>query len=1058
MLDARRPHPARRTAALTAAVHPITRRRTVFLAVLAVLAALLVPAAFGPAKAHADSNSPIGSFDSLTVTDAGLARVYGWAADPNAATTASKVWFSDNGKYVITWIASQSRPDVGASLPAYGPNHGFLYDLTLPDGPHTICVNAVNVGAGADTQLGCKSVTLANNPTGSVAVPTVVGNTATVTGTAADPNSDGPVLVRAYRDGVYAGAAWTNPSSKAYSVAVPVAEGPHTICIYAINGGPGATVSIGCQSVTVRNNPFGALESVGQTPSGVLVTGWALDLNTTGAIVVRAYVDGQHVADGYASLSRPDVATLYPAEGPNHGFSFNLNLTQGTHSVCIGASNVSYGVSAAIGCKSVAVQNNPVGSMETAVQVPGGILVSGYAIDFNSAATVAVHVYVDGVIQANVPASGSRTDIGKRYPTAGNNRGYSVTLPIATGSHVVCSYAINIGPGATTLFPCKRVTIVNNPVGAMDYAIQYPGGVQVKGWTVDPDSSAAIGMRAYVDGVFVAGAVANQARPDLAGLLPYNGTNHGFQLNVPMTPGTHLLCLYGLNTGPGLNARLRPCVAVTRLANPVGVNTTIARVGFTNAISVAGWAVDPDTLGAVAVHVTVDNVDKGTLTANAASSSSLPRFPLYGTAHGYTGSITADSGEHTVCVVLKNVGAGVDVNLACALIVASGEGVPAPSTDMSAWAGSGQVTLSWTAPRSVNSALTGYLLTRNPGNHTVPVNPAVTSVIAYGLTNGVRYTFTLRAANGLGFGSAASTTAVPTNIPPQVTPAPVSTSHYVRNLTGNLSSDAAMMRSMGAADASRNPSGHTYLILLQIGGQDEADHGAVLSATAKFVTYPAVVSAMNAYLDGYGSQQKPYAPLTLAIGTNNDMDVSAAAGISWARNVVNPVGAYAAAHHPGTVIAGANDMEPGFTASVQATRSWLGGYLSATSARFVFNGSADGCSTGVAGASCNNGWTMADLQWLAGGAAPTRVVSLPQIYNYAMPLQWKYISLTGTNLGRTRINFGGPLTEYTACVQAGNSCGSISNTVAWSQLWSAIQSTAATRQSQLPNGTDLRIN
>ncbi|HEX2902738.1 MAG TPA: fibronectin type III domain-containing protein [Jatrophihabitans sp.] len=1025
---------------------------------LAVLIALLVPTAFTATKAHADTHSPIGSFDSLTVTSAGLVRVYGWAADPDVPTSPIKVWFTDNGAYQLSWIASQSRPDVGAAMPAYGSNHGILYDLTLADGPHTVCVNAANVGAGANVQLGCQSVTVHNNPTGTVSTPTVSGNTATVTGTATDPNSTGAVLLRVYRDGAYAGAGWTTPATHAYSVAVPVAEGPHNLCVYAINGGPGVTVSLGCVSVTVRNNPFGAVESVSQTAAGVIVTGWAIDLNTTGAIVVRAYSDGIHMADMFASISRPDIANLYPSEGANHGYSFTLNLTQGTHTICVGASNVSYGVSAAIGCKTITVQNNPIGSMDQAVQVPGGILISGWAVDFNSAATVAVHVYVDGVIRANVPASAVRSDIAARYPSAGANRGYSLTLPITTGSHVVCSYAINIGPGATTLFPCRRVTIVNNPVGAMDYAIQYPSGVQVSGWTVDPDSSGPIWMRAYVDGAFVSGVVANLSRPDLAAALPYNGTNHGFRLTVPMTPGRHLLCLYGLNTGPGLNARLRPCVAVTRLANPVGASAGIARVGYTNTISVAGWAVDPDTLGAVAVHVTVDGVDKGTVTANSPNTSSLPTFPLYGAGHGYSGSITSDSGEHTICVVLKNVGAGVDVRLACTLIVASGDGVPAPSTNMSAWAGSTQVTLSWTAPRSVNAPLTGYLLTRNPGNHTVPVNPGVTSVISYGLTNGVRYTFTLRAANSFGFGSASTISAVPTNIPPQVTPAPVSTSHYVRNLTGNLSTDAAMMRATGAADAAHNPSGHTYLILLQIGGQDEVDHGAVLSATAKFVTYQAVVSAMNAYLDGYATRQQPYAPLTLAIGTNNDMDVSAAAGISWARNVVNPVAAYAAARHPGTVIAGADDMEPGFTASVQASRSWLGGYLSATGARFVFNGSADGCSTGVAGSGCNNGWSMADLQWLAGGAAPTRIVSLPQIYNYAMPQQWKYISLTGTNLGRARINFGGPLTEYTACVQAGNSCGSLSNTVAWSQLWSAIQSTPATRQSQLPNGTDLRIN
>jgi hypothetical protein len=266
-----------------------------------------------------------------------------------------------------------------------------------------------------------------------------------------------------------------------------------------------------------------------------------------------------------------------------------------------------------------------------------------------------------------------------------------------------------------------------------------------------------------------------------------------------------------------------------------------------------------------------------------------------------------------------------------------------------------------------------------------------------------------------------------------------------------------MMRKTGATDAANNPSGHSYLVLLQIGGQDEYDQGALLSATARYVSYPAVVSGVKAYLDGYSSAQKASAPLTLAIGTNNDVDVNASAGVSWARNIVNPVASYSASRYPGTIIAGANDMEPGFSANVSETRAWLTGYLGATTARFVFNGSADGCSTYTAGGGCNNGWSMADLQWLGGGASPARTINLPQIYNSAMPKQWKNISLTGTNAGKARIYFGGPLTEVTACTQAG-SCGSISNVDAWNQLWTAISSTTATKQSQMPHGTDLRIN
>ncbi|HEU5270260.1 MAG TPA: fibronectin type III domain-containing protein, partial [Jatrophihabitans sp.] len=977
-------------------------------------------------------------------------------------TSLVRVEFWDNGSYRIATVARLPRPDVAAAYPAYGPNHGFWYEVALPDGNHQLCAKVTNLLAGSDAQIGCKSISVQNNPVGTANPATVLDNTATITGSVADANTTDPLLVRAYTERGYVGAAWTD-ASHAFTLSITLAEGSHNVCLYVHNVGAGANSALGCQTVVVHNNPFGKLDSVGQLPTGLRVNGWAIDLNTgtdgtgTGPVLVRAYVDGRHAADTWANLARPDIGALYPASGPNHGYSFTLQVAQGSHSICTYASNFGAGVFAQLGCQTVTVQNNPVGAVENAIQVPGGIQISGYALDFNSTAPIGVHVYLDGRFAAGAYTSIARPDLATRYPGVAYNIGYQLTLPTHAGSHVVCAYALNAGPGSSTLLRCVRVTMQDNPVGKVESAEQYPGGVTVGGWVLDPDVTGPVSVRVYADGHWVAGGVANQPRTDLAALYPYNGTNHGFSIFTPLTPGNHVLCAYGMNIGDGTRNTKFGCVNVVRAVNPYGASTAIYRSGTSNTIRLSGWAIDPDTLTGVPVHVLVDGVDRTTLTANVAWPGTLARFPLYGGSHAYSGSIDLDAGEHTVCVTAYGVGPGSNLSLGCALIPTSGEAAPAMPTELTSWPGSRQVTLSWTAPRSDNAPITGYYITVYPGGRSAPVSGAVTSVVATGLTNGVHYTFVLRAINSLGVGSAASVAGLPTNIPPQITPAPVSTSHYIRNITGNLTTDAALMRSMGANDAAHNPSGHNYLILLQIGGQDEADQGVLLSATARYVTYTAVVNAMKAYLDGYATRQQPYAPLTLAVGTNNDVDVSASAGITWARTIVSPIAGYAAARHPGIVVAGANDMEPGFSASVGATRSWLSGYLSATSAPFVFNGSADGCSTARAGAVCNNGWTMSDLQWLSGGAAPNRTISLPQIYNYAMPLQWKYISLTGTNAGRSRINFGGPLTEYTACVQAG-SCGSISNVDAWNRLWAAISSTPATRQPQLPNGTDLRIN
>jgi hypothetical protein len=74
-----------------------------------------------------------------------------------------------------------------------------------------------------------------------------------------------------------------------------------------------------------------------------------------------------------------------------------------------------------------------------------------------------------------------------------------------------------------------------------------------------------------------------------------------------------------------------------------------------------------------------------------------------------------------------------------------------------------------------------------------------------------------------------------------------------------------------------------------------------------------------------------------------------------------------------------------------------------------------------------------------------------------MAAQWKYISLTGVGQRQPRINFGGALTEWTACAQVGG-CGSLTGANAWRQMWSQLQSHPSLRVLSLPYSTDLRID
>lgn len=89
--------------------------------------------------------------------------------------------------------------------------------------------------------------------------------------------------------------------------------------------------------------------------------------------------------------------------------------------------------------------------------------------------------------------------------------------------------------------------------------------------------------------------------------------------------------------------------------------------------------------------------------------------------------------------------------------------VPSAPSNVTAAAGNARATASWVAPFNGGKAITGYTVTRSPGNVSKSVAASVRMVVFTGLTNGTAYTFTARASNVLGTGpaSARSAAAVP---------------------------------------------------------------------------------------------------------------------------------------------------------------------------------------------------------------------------------------------------------------------------------------------------------
>lgn len=831
-----------------------------------------------------------------------------------------------------------------------------------------------------------------------------------------------------------------------FSVVVPVREGVRTVCVTARNIGSGSNWVMGCKNrATWDYGPIGRAELWDTRPGHLHVRGFFIDRDAiTKPVVARVTVDGV-ATDLLANRNRTIANEIVPGAGNAHGYEAYFPATQGAHRVCVTARNIGYGSDNSYGCRTITLNDNPVAGLAVAQQ-SGKLRVSGWAFDrdnLNAASTVTIKV--DGVSK-NYAASGTRTDIAKKYGVPAN-RGFDVRLAAAEGTHQVCAAVRNIGFGSDYYFGCRNINLNYTPTAVLSGIRPTVTGMTITGYASDPDTTNPVQVRVSVNNRLVGTVVANGK----------GATNNGrnFALPVPTTSGPKTVCVVAVNQVSGTNNSPPACQSTTLALSPAGALSSIGRSG--NNIRITGWSYDPD--GPVSIDVTVDGRAVGSYPATSPRPDVAKLYPTAGPNRGFDQVLTTNADKHTVCVTMRNAGGGADRSLGCKLLYAVNPKPASAPRNVAIRATYGAITVSWAAPASDGGAPpSSYTVVVTPGGKTVTVPATTTSVTVGGLAAKKVYRGTVTANNiaGKSPGAPSALVRIPVGPAPQTTTPPVSTSRYMRNIRTCNTAEFNEMKSFGRADALANPANHRYLQLLDIGGQSQANGGVVLSATTRFVTYSALLLCSRAYVDGYAGGMRSNAPAMIAIGVNNDMDVNTTTGRDWATKIVNPLVSYSR-RYAGITIAGANDIEPGFSGNYAATRNWLSGYLAATSAKFVFNGSADGCAWTVASRSCNNGWTMAGLYNLAGGAAPSRIINLPQVYNYTMADQWKYISLTGVAMRQPRINFGGPLTEVTACAQA-RSCDSIGGRSAWQRMWSNLQSHPSLRVGTLPYATDLRID
>jgi hypothetical protein len=353
----------------------------------------------------------------------------------------------------------------------------------------------------------------------------------------------------------------------------------------------------------------------------------------------------------------------YTPYTPNAAALANLN---GTGDGCSAYGNRNFWVYFNSWFGSPTGDQRPVGSVDSLSAGVESVSLRGWAVDLTSSASIQVHVYV-GSAGTPLNANLSRPDVAAAYPGKGAAHGFDYTIAAAPGAQRVCVYAIGVDAGSARELTCRDLVVKSgSPVGSADAVLAVPGGVNVRGWALDPETPSSIQVHAYVDGVGYP-LRAEADRPDVARAYPGLGSAHGFARTLPASPGVHQVCLYAINTGKGANTTLS-CDSVRVVGgDPVGSLDTVTVAP--GRVSVSGWVIDGDTTAPVPAHVYVDGVGRA-LTADQPRSDIGRVYPAYGAPHGFSGSWTTTPGSHQVCAYgINGAGSGNNALLGCRTVV-----------------------------------------------------------------------------------------------------------------------------------------------------------------------------------------------------------------------------------------------------------------------------------------------------------------------------------------------------------------------------------------------------
>jgi hypothetical protein len=209
--------------------------------------------------------------------------------------------------------------------------------------------------------------------------------------------------------------------------------------------------------------------------------------------------------------------------------------------------------------------------------------------------------------------------------------------------------------------------------------------------------------------------------------------------------------------------------------------------------------------------------------------------------------------------------------------------VPGQPTNVSAAAGNGSATVSWTAPSNGGSVITGYTVTPYIGTTAQPttvVSGSATSATVNGLTNGTSYTFTVTATNAVGSGQASTASN-------SVTPSAQTTSPA---FVQQASAHALKVASLSVTPTANLTAGNRLVVLTGVWANGHPTAGSVTDSAGDVFT-----EALH-FVASDGTEMSVWtAPITAGGGTKPTITVTPTAKADTGIEVMEYSGLSAAA-------------------------------------------------------------------------------------------------------------------------------------------------------------------